>query len=39
MGGGGFLVLESPIAARFANEVLEQVMIHVRKGLGLSNSC
>lgn len=32
-------VLEGPIAASFTNEVLEQVVVHFCKGLGLSDSC
>lgn len=32
-------VLEGPVAAGFADEVLEQVMVHVGKSLGLGNSC
>lgn len=31
------LVFEGPIAAGFADEVLEQVVVHVIEGLGLSD--
>lgn len=34
----GALVFEGPVAACLTNEVLEQVMIHVCKSLGLSDS-
>lgn len=30
-------ILEGAVAAGFANEVLEQVVVHVCKGLGLSD--